>query len=258
LAVIAGVFVAITLSEALKLFFATGNVPSNIVEFDPVAFRARADTEFFYSLGNELKYSDQIDPQAPALMRGEIRDFLVSPDNKKIAVVANGKLVVAGAKSTLRQVTSVNSIYREHKPVGRQLFRDDHFQWSKDSKVLYLIRDQFYKSRGGQLFSSKGELWKYDMELLPWRQVWNLLFDPERLARRFVEAPFYSFSIHDYERAVRSSKRVDLAVDGNSRRQKLVIRDKPYLTVTQGKGFYYYCSEMLGSVFLPGDPVLLV
>ena len=39
----------------------------------------------------------------------------------------------------------------------------------------------------------------------------------------------------------------------------MVIRDKPYLTVTQGKGFKgtYYCSQMLRSVFLPGDRYFL-
>jgi len=101
---IAGVFIA-------TLFFVTDGVPSNIVDFNPVAFRAKADTEFFYSLGSQLKYSDQIDPQAPTLMRGQIENFLVSPDNKKIAVVANGQLVVVGTKSIFRQVTAVDSIY---------------------------------------------------------------------------------------------------------------------------------------------------
>jgi hypothetical protein len=82
---------------------------------------------------------------------------------------------------------------------------------------------------------------------------------PEKLARHFVEAPFYSFSIHDYERAMRSSKGVDLVDDGNGGRQMLVIGDKPYLAMTQGKGWKgaYYCSEMLRSVFLPGDRYFL-
>jgi hypothetical protein len=34
-----------------------------------------------------------------------------------------------------------------------------------------------------------------------------------------------------------------------------VIRDKPYVAVTRGKGFKgdYFCSAILRSVFLPGD-----
>jgi hypothetical protein len=245
-----------------------------------------------------LKYSDRIDPQAPTLMHAHINNFLVSPDNKKIAVVANGQLAVV-TESIVRQVTAVDSIYREPKPIGVQFVRDDDFQWSNNSKVIYLIRDEYYKSQGSQLFSSKGELWKYDIEsgslqlvLKPF-QAYSYFFGlnsgiyfstptdrgdlqlryfdgnsvtdidgpnagdirPEKLARNFAESPFYSFSIIDYERAVRSSKAVDLVIDGNDGLQKLMIRDMSSLALTQGKDFKgpYHCSEMLRSVFLPGD-----
>jgi hypothetical protein len=301
LAVIAGVviFIPVFLYVALWLSFGWNDVPSNIVDFGPVSFQAKADTKFFYSIGNELKYSDQIDARAPTLMRGQIKNFLVSPDNKKIAVVTNGQLVVVGTESILRHVIAVDSIYKDPKPLGIQFFRDDDFQWSKDSKALYVIRDEYNESKGSQLFSSKGELWKYDIEsgtlqsvLKPF-QAYSYFFGlksgiyfstptdrgdlqlryfngnsvtdidepngsdirPEKLARNFVEAPFYSFSITDYERGVLSSKGVELVVDGNGGSQKLVIKDKSYLAVAQGKGFKgpYYCSERLRSVFLPGD-----
>jgi hypothetical protein len=166
LLVVAGVIVSIpvALYIAQWWFFAANDVPSNIVGFAPALFQARADAKFFYSIGGDLKYSDQIDPQAPTLIRGQIKIFLVSPDNRKIAVVANGQLIVVGTESILRQVTAVDSIYRGPKPIGTQFFRDDDFQWSRDSKVLCLIRDEYYESRGSQLFSSKGELWEYDIE----------------------------------------------------------------------------------------------
>jgi hypothetical protein len=81
----------------------------------------------------------------------------------------------------------------------------------------------------------------------------------DKLSRDFLESPFYSFSIIDYEHVVRSSKDVHPVVDGDVGPQRLVIRDKSYLAVTQGKGFKgpYYCSEMLRSVFLPGDRYFL-
>jgi hypothetical protein len=306
LAVIAGVVVLIpvALCVAFWLVFAARDVPSNIVDFDPASFRAKADTKFFYSIGDELKYSDQIDLKAPALMRGQVKNFLVSPDNKQIAVVANRHLVVVGTESILRQVATVDSIYREPKPIGEQFFRDDDFQWSRDSKVLYLIRDQYYASQGSQLFSTKGELWKYDtgsgslqLVLRPFeaftyfsglksgiyfstptalgdlqlrRFDGNGVTDidapsasdihPEKLAPHFVESPFYSFSIIDYERSVLSAKGVHLIADGNGGPQKLVIREKSYLTVTQGEGFKgaYYCAETLRSLFLPGDRYFLL
>jgi hypothetical protein len=140
-------------------------VPSKILDFHPSDFQAKADAYFFYSIGDELKYSDEVASQAPTLMRGKIEDYLVSPDNTKIAVVANGLLtVVAHEEPVIRKVAPIDSIYRDTKPIGKQFFRDADFQWSKDSKYLYLIRDEYYDSKGSQLFSVKGELWKYGLE----------------------------------------------------------------------------------------------
>jgi len=158
------VLIFATLYIALWFLFGRNEVASNIADFHPEYFEAKASTGFFYSIGNELKYSDHIAPDAPMLIRGEIQNFLVSPDSSKIAVVVDGRLLIVGTQSILRQVTSVDSIWRDSKPIGHEFFRDDDFQWSRDSKVLYLIRDQYYDSQGAQLFSKKGELWKYDIE----------------------------------------------------------------------------------------------
>jgi len=48
---------------------------SSIVDFSPASFEAKATAKFFYSIDNELKYSDQIDPHAPTLTRGPITNF---------------------------------------------------------------------------------------------------------------------------------------------------------------------------------------
>jgi hypothetical protein len=118
-----------------------------------------------FSVGDELKYSSEIDPQAGTLSRGHIDNFLVSPSRDKIAVVTGGTLLIVNADgSGIRQVAAVSSIYKTPKPIGRSFFRDDEFQWSRDSKHLYLIRDQYYESKGSQLYSNMGELWRYDLE----------------------------------------------------------------------------------------------
>ena len=160
--------VVFLISAVIWLFlwfaFRADDVPSNIDSFAPSSFPATAQSKFFYSVGNELKYSDHIDPSAPTLLRGRIDRFLVSPGGTEIAVVVNGELIVCGTESILRRVTAVDSIYHSPKPVGRSFFRDDDFQWSKDTKSLYLIRDEFYGSKGSQLFSEKGELWRYEIE----------------------------------------------------------------------------------------------
>jgi hypothetical protein len=171
--VLLGIFVVIPggLILCFSLFWAAKEVPSKIIDFHPSEFEAKADSRFFYSIGTELRNSDEIDPHAPVLMRGSIKEFLVSPDRTKIAVVADGVLSVVGQDgSTTRRVTAVDSIYRgwgERKkpvPLGKQFFRDRDFQWTRDSQTLYLIKDEFYNSDGSQLYSKKGELWKYDLE----------------------------------------------------------------------------------------------
>ena len=290
-------------------------VPSEIVDFRPTSFEAEASEKFFYSVGNELKYSDRIDPQAPTLFRGEIWNFLVAPDNEKIAFVSDGQLVVASADAKLWKVTSVNSTVRVPKPLGEQFFRDDDFQWSRDSNILYLKKDEYHESQEttGDQHSrydlvSKQELWKYDLGagtlqlvLKPFPAFQYFLgkgtgiyfsavtdsgasqlryFDgnhvrnvaepgasdipPGRLSPHFVESPFYSFSNVDYQWKLLPSKSVELVSDMYSGQpsgpQGLVIHGQTYLTLTRGadwQGNFRYCSELLKSVFLPGDRYFL-
>lgn len=144
--------------------------PAQIADFHPSQFEAKADSSFFYSIADDLKNSDEIDPSAPTLLRGRIDNFLVSPDKSKIAAVANGMLMVVSRDgSPARMVAAVSSIYmgmdgRQKKPIGKQFFRDQEFQWTPDSKELYLVKDQYYDSSGPELYSEKAELWKYSLD----------------------------------------------------------------------------------------------
>jgi hypothetical protein len=304
LAVVVGVIFLALVGWAAYILFHITLTPSNILDFHPSAFQAKTDARFFYSIGKELKNADYLNPNAPTLLRGEITNFLVSPDGAEIAVVADGSLTVVGRDGTLvRQVAHVDSIYREPKPIGQHFYRDDDFQWTRDSKSLYLIRDEYYESRGSQLFSDKGELWRYDVDTGSMRRVlspfpaYNYFFGrgsgiyfsvptksgdlqlkyfdgkdiravgtsdayqipTSELSRGVVESPFFSFSIIDYRDVVLPAKGVALVDDQTGRLQRLVIRNKPYLTLTQGEGLKgpYYCSEMLRSLFLPGDRYFL-
>jgi hypothetical protein len=278
--------------------------PSTIVNFHPMQFDGKADKPFFYTIGDQLKHSDELNLQAPTLLRGEFRDTLVSPDNNKIAVVANGRLLVVGQEEpVVREVAAVDSIYREPKPIGQHFYRDEDFQWSEDSRSLYLIRDEYYESVGSQLFSSNGELWRYDartggleLVLKPFPaytyffgrnpgiyfsvptesgdlqlkyfdgnrvtdvgkpNTWAIPAD--KLRPNSLEAPFFSFSILDYQRIVLPEKGVSLTEDEQSGLQSLEIADKPYLRLTRGNGLKgpFHCSDTLRSVFLPGDRYFL-
>ena len=304
LAVMVGVTILAFVGWVAYIWFHIPHNPSNILDFQPTTFEAKADARFFYSIGKELKNSDYLNSNAPTLLRGEIRNFLVSPDGAEIAVVANGVLTVVGRDGTLvREVAHVDSIYREPKPIGQHFYRDYDFQWTRDSKSLYLIGDEYYQSKGSQLFSEKGELWRYDLETGSMQRVLSPFpasnyffglgsaiyfsvptksgdlqlkyFDGKEirdvgasnayqiptgeLSGGVAESPFFSFSIIDYQNVVLPAKGVALVDDQPDRLQRLVIRNKPYVTLTQGEGLkgQYYCSEMLRSVFLPGDRYFL-
>jgi hypothetical protein len=142
-------------------------VPSGIVDFRPTKFPAVANGHFFYSVGDDLKYSDQIDHQAPTILHSRIKNFLVSPDGKQMAIVMDGRMkIISGETGDVRDVIPVRTIYEKTIPVGVSFFRDNHFQWSKDSKALYLIKDEYYESGPTKihpLHSEKGELWKYEV-----------------------------------------------------------------------------------------------
>ncbi|MGA9854310.1 MAG: hypothetical protein WBR29_03410 [Gammaproteobacteria bacterium] len=112
-----------------------------------------------------MKYSDHIDPAAVSLFHGHIGNFPVSPDDNKIAFVSDGYLfIVTNDKPVAIRIVVTNSIWKKSKPIGEQFYREDDFQWSRNSKVLYLIKDKYYRSNGVQLFSPDGELWSYDLD----------------------------------------------------------------------------------------------
>jgi hypothetical protein len=86
--------------------------------------------------------------------------------------------------------------------------------------------------------------------------------DRLRLGKGAEEVPFFSFSIHEYERVLYGDRYGDRGVElieTPNGQQELTIGHKPYLALTKGKGIKgdYYCSEMLRSVFLPGDRYFL-
>lgn len=307
-ALVLGLSALILIAAAAYMFFfsrfLSGGKPSTIAHFTPVSFEARASSPFFYSIGSELKFSDEIDQKAPTLVSGSIKNFLVAPNGVLIAVVVNGELVIVDSeKQAARVVTRVDSIYRAPKPIGTQFYRDDNFQWSKDSRTLYLVRDEFYDSKGSQLFSSKGELWKYDLDsgrlqlvLKPFPahtyffgrepvvyfsaptengDLHLQYFDgvkvrdvgdsfaatiPLRsLQEKFVDSPFFSFSIFDYQNRELPVRGVALVPD-QSALLDLKIGSKVYVSFTRGEGLKgeYYCPELLRSVFLPGNRYFLL
>lgn len=133
---------------------------SEIIGFAPSVFVEKADAPFFYSIDGALKSSDRIDPSATTLVDGVRGDVVPAPDNRHVLAVANDTLFLIRADNSIkRTIAPVNSIYREPKPIGERFVRDGDFQWSRDSRRVYYIKDEYYESRGSQLFSPKAVLW---------------------------------------------------------------------------------------------------
>ena len=278
--------------------------PSEIIDFQPSSFREKADSAFFYSIGDELKYSDRLDVDGKTIFRGMIEMVIIASDNRKAVVVTEGRLIIVNADGTENHyVTAVDSIYKKPKPIGGRFFRDDDIQWSRDTKYVYLIRDEYYESNGSQLYSRKGELWRYELETEGLSKVFapfqaydfffgldqrvyfsipdeygNLVlkyFDGTQvrdlgvknkcvaeiveLRHDFIEEPFYSFPLSDYERGVLRQKGVQLVTRRNEEIQGLVIRGSKLLEFSLGEDFKgpYYASHLFRSVFLPGDNYFL-
>lgn len=286
---------------AFLLFLSEENyVPSNIVDFHPTQLQAKADDNFFFSVSDELKYSNEINLKAATLLRGHIDHFLVSPDKKKIAVAVNGTLlIITGDGSAIRHVTAVDSIYKKPKPIGRSFFRDDEFEWSRDSRFVYLIKDEYYESKGSQLFSAKGELWRYDTRTEDLRLVlkpfpasdyflgksgiyFSVATGAGDIRLRYFdgktakdigevnageirkqqldagESLFFSFSAGEFNQLFARGTGLEHSRNGGP--ENLVIRNRSYLTFSQGNGMKgpYYCAHRYNSAFLPGDRYFLL
>lgn len=143
----------------------------HIADFNPSVLEGRASSGFFYSIDRNLKYGDRIDPRAGTLASGEIRSVLPAPDGRRALVVLDGNLVIADAAGGIEQIVAVDSTYRDKKPAGEPYFRDAGFQWSRDSKSVYLIKDHFIGAGPQPLYSPGGELWTYDLGTREMRMV---------------------------------------------------------------------------------------
>jgi hypothetical protein len=169
--VLIGIAILIILMIGAAMWLFRGK-PSVIVDFHPSIFPAQAPEPFFYSTRTSLKYGESITSNTGSLYTthgGRLGHPLVSPDHTRIAFVDDGQLLIASHNGPIRRVATVDSIYHgfdddRKKPLGHDFFRDSDYQWSSDSRHLYLIHDQFYDLQGTQLYSKHGELWKYDLE----------------------------------------------------------------------------------------------
>lgn len=170
--ILLGVFIlgATTVFLYIKLTF----YPPEVLDYRPQNFEVAINHQFFYSVGDQLKYTttETFDLNDPTLWSGPIQQVYASPDNQKALVVSDGELFLISASGELKElITKVDSLHQEPKPLGKVYYRDDSIQWAPDSHSFYLIKDQFYETQGIQLFSTKARLVNYNLQSKQFTEV---------------------------------------------------------------------------------------
>jgi len=249
--------------------------PSEITDYNPVCFSERSDKKFFYSILDELKYSDALDFSAKTLFKGQLDRVFVSPDNQKALIVSNERLWIVTREGAVSKIVRVSGIHKKPKPIGTSFFRDDDYQWSKDSKSFFLIKDTYYSSIGSQLYSEYGILYRYTLQngvlekILEPFKAYHYFFDDlgniyfstpnngDLLLKKFdgnkftilakasrnnrkeikLESPFFfSFNnLRTYEKNV-SNKGFRTRLDIDSDEMQVIVNDKVMLQFSKGNG----------------------
>jgi hypothetical protein len=181
-----GIIVVLAILVPVGWFFFTisqiKTTQSAIIGFTPNEFAERATKPFFYSIGNELRFDDHIEPNGRVLFDGPLLFVLPSPDSSRVLVVSEDVLWILGNDGSLpTRITEVENLIMG-RPAGKKVFRYTEIQWAEDSSKFYLIKDETYNSRGSQLFSLHGELTEYDIATGQMRKV----FAPFRAFRYFM------------------------------------------------------------------------
>lgn len=165
------------------VFWTADTSPAVIENYTPTAFNEHSTTPFYYSIGDNLFYSDRIDTASKVLFTGKPESVLPSPNGKHALVVSDGMLwLISPDSGGPIRVTSVAPHSPNGKPIGKDYYRNNYFQWATDSSRFYLIKDRYYETRGAQLFSIHGELTEYDISSNQLRKV----FAPFRAYRYFL------------------------------------------------------------------------
>ena len=155
-----------------------------IENYKPQPFFEQAAKPFFYSIGNQLKFGNSIDINAPALFTDTsffenstilgIRvgaksisnglSVFPSPDGKKAVFVSNGNLYIAEAeKPTQLILERIDTDDAENFRLGEVFHKLSMLQWDSQSKYIYIAKDKKQKSLFEQSFSVDATLIRVDV-----------------------------------------------------------------------------------------------
>ncbi|MEM5346155.1 hypothetical protein [Paraburkholderia azotifigens] len=145
---------------------------SNIVDYRPSKFSELAETPFFFSIGNKLKYGRAIVDSAPTVFEGDFSDRLrnavyPSPNDRRAIVVTGKKLylVEPGKKPYLILSEADNEVGSLHAP-GAQFYRHYRLQWDPSSRYILIPRDRKQSQISQQFYSPDKALVRIDADNL--------------------------------------------------------------------------------------------
>jgi uncharacterized membrane protein YhaH (DUF805 family) len=148
---------------AISLIRTAHEKTTGIVDYRPIEFREITANPFFYTIGNQLKYGESIDADAPTLFSGKRLFFFTrlmndededrlrvypSPDNRKAAVVSEEKLYLVRPEKKPALMLEYVDIPGKKLFFGRNWYRSLSLQWDSASRYIYIIRDHELTPKG--------------------------------------------------------------------------------------------------------------
>lgn len=148
-------------------------VRAQLVGFKPTMFIEEPSAPFFYSVGAKVKFGKVINENSPALFdtsssKSVISAVLVSPDEKKAAIVSGGNLYIGEAGKPplllLENVHAQHDVYASDSALqpGDTIIKYWQLQWTADSRVIYVPRDKKQARASYSYFSRDAVLLRID------------------------------------------------------------------------------------------------
>jgi hypothetical protein len=125
------------------------------INYEPANFSEHAAKPFFFSIGRKLKYGDSIRENAPTVLEsmfeerlfgGELTRVYPAPDQKRAAIVKDGKLyLLEPGKPPVFLLEPVDEKSGYHRKLGDIFYIHYELQWDADSRYIFIPRDKKQK-----------------------------------------------------------------------------------------------------------------
>ena len=130
-----------------------------VVNFSPQEFNIRSDSDFFYSIGGELKYGRKLSSSDQTIINIKERNnyVYIAPNNKLAAVVIDNKLWVVSSDGKVNEsaVNTFHSYSAKNMKIGSKFFDSMWMQWGKNSESIYIIQNTVFQRKDSDYIGAK-------------------------------------------------------------------------------------------------------